>query len=136
MRLLATPMILVVDDDPATRSMLTEVLALEGFQSTSAPDGRKALELLRAGGPYVVALDLVMPYVDGIGLLVALKQMPEVRRCHWIILMSGRVNLNELATTYGADSALVKPFLIEQFLDVVSEGLRRVGHEPGPDTRN
>ena len=136
MRLFGTPVILIVDDDTSTRSLLMEVLSMEGYRAESAPDGRKALELLRTRGPYVVVLDLIMPYMDGLELLTALKSTPDVRRAHWIILMSGRINLKEVAATHGADSSLVKPFHIDQFLDVVNEGLRGLPNCPDPDSRN
>ena len=59
------PTILIVDDDPAIRRMLVEVLSLEGYPTETAENGRVALELLAHSGPRVVLLDLLMPEVDG-----------------------------------------------------------------------
>ena len=55
------PTILIVDDDPAIRKMMVEVLNLEGYPTETAENGRVALELLAHSGPRVVVLDLLMP---------------------------------------------------------------------------
>jgi len=57
--------ILVVDDDPDLRSLLTLALADEGYEVRAAPDGRVALDLLEAWPPRVILLDLMMPIMDG-----------------------------------------------------------------------
>ncbi|HEV8191704.1 MAG TPA: response regulator, partial [Ktedonobacterales bacterium] len=55
------PTVLIVDDDPAIRKMLVEVLQLEGYPIETAGDGREALDLLARGGSRVILLDLLMP---------------------------------------------------------------------------
>ncbi|MGH2516763.1 MAG: response regulator transcription factor, partial [Ktedonobacterales bacterium] len=62
-----TPTVLIVDDDPAIRKMLVEMLSLEGYATETATNGREALDQLAASGPRVVLLDLLMPEVDGRG---------------------------------------------------------------------
>src|SRR5260221_225226 len=59
--------VLVVDDDSATRKMLCEVLALEGFATLTAADGQEALEILwKSEEPLVALLDYMMPRMTGV----------------------------------------------------------------------
>ncbi len=66
--------ILVVDDDAATRKGLQDLLAAWGYQVSVASDGAEALERMAEQPPAVVISDLVMPKLDGLGLLAALKR--------------------------------------------------------------
>lgn len=136
MRLLAAPVILIVDDDTGTRQMLTEIFSLEGFQSKQAVDGREAMALMRVSGPYIVLLDVVMPHMDAKDVMAALKSLPQLRQWHWIILMTSRNGLREYAKQLGADAYLRKPFTVEDLLTTVNDALRRWRVQPGYDVRN
>lgn len=115
--------------------MLTMILTEEGYRTETASDGLEALARMRLAGPYVVLLDLMMPY-QGDKVLRALKDQPEVRRQHWIILMSAHTDLSAVAMACGADNFLSKPFNSDQVLTVVQEGLREHPCLPSPDIRN
>lgn len=114
-----TPTVLIVDDDPAIRKMLVEVLSLEGYATETAANGREALEKLSRGGSRVVLLDLLMPEVDGWGVMSALQEMPGERQRHKIIFVSAWANL-ERAQTLSPDGTLVKPFTVNQLLNVLA----------------
>jgi len=64
--------VLIVDDDPDIRLLLRLELAAEGHQIGEAPDGRAALDLIAADRPDLVVLDIMMPVLDGWGVLDAL----------------------------------------------------------------
>jgi two-component system, response regulator, stage 0 sporulation protein F len=113
------PTVLIVDDDPSIRKMLVEVLSLEGYPTETAVNGREALEVLAKSGPRVVLLDLLMPEVDGRGVIASLRAHPEEREKHRIILVSAWTNL-EAARDLAADGALVKPFNVTQLLNVIT----------------
>lgn len=69
------PRALVVDDDEPIRTMIARVLARDGFEVESARDGKEAIEVLDSGGDFdFVILDLMMPRVDGFGVLRYLKE--------------------------------------------------------------
>jgi CheY-like chemotaxis protein len=123
MRLLAAPVILIVDDDTGIRNMLTAVYTMEGYRIETATNGREALERLKRRGPYIVLLGLMMPYMTGEEVLLALKQTPEVRRQHWITLMSAYPDVDKIAVAAGADASLTKPFSLDQLLSLLSGGL-------------
>ena len=62
--------VLVVDDEGATRRLVTMTLRLEGHDVVEAPDGRYALKVLEVEGPFdLVVLDLAMPWIDGWAVL-------------------------------------------------------------------
>jgi len=75
----STGSILIVDDDPVNRLTLTYQLELEGHSVTAATNGRQALAMLRSAPIDLVLLDLVMPELDGFGVLSELKQDPALR---------------------------------------------------------
>lgn len=112
------PTVLIVDDDPAIRKMLVEVLSLEGYPTETAVNGREALDLLARGGARVVLLDLLMPVLDGRGVMTALQADPAERARHKVILVSAVHNL-EGARDLEPDSVLSKPFTVDQLLNVV-----------------
>lgn len=113
------PTVLIVDDDPAIRKMLVEVLSLEGYSTETAVNGRDALErLAQSKAPRIVLLDLLMPEMDGRGVMNALAATPEERARHKIILVSAWANL-EAARDLQADGSLAKPFTVNQLLNML-----------------
>ena len=104
--------VLVVEDEPGIRDFLSLVLAEEGFRVTTAGDGLEALRLVEREPPAIVLTDLMMPRLDGYGLIARLRaaRLP----VRGIIAMSavGAAGQEPL----GADLFLAKPFAIEQLL--------------------
>ena len=68
--------ILVVDDDLYIRELYEEVLKEEGYAVETAKDGEEALAKLKNGGYDLTLLDIMMPRLDGLGVMDALKQNP------------------------------------------------------------
>jgi CheY-like chemotaxis protein len=71
---MAKKKILLVDDDPDIRDVLTMILESRGYQTVSASDGLECLAALRAENPDLILLDLLMPKMDGFAVL---KKLPE-----------------------------------------------------------
>ena len=99
--------VLVVDDDPATRDLLTRFLHREGFAVRSAGDGRSGLALARLLKPRVILLDVMMPQMDGWSVLSAIKAEPELATTP--VVMISFVNEPSLAASLGAEDFLAKP---------------------------
>lgn len=114
-----TPTILIVDDDPAIRQMLTEALSLEGYPTETATNGQEALDKLAASGPRVVLLDLLMPVVDGWEVMRALNSNPAERARHKVVLVSA-VDKLESAKDLQADGMLAKPFNVDKLFAVLT----------------
>jgi two-component system, cell cycle response regulator len=108
------PRILVVDDDAVNRMLLARTLGDQGHAVTTAEDGRQALELLQAdarAGFDVVLLDLVMPEVDGHGVLAHIKSDDALRHIP-VIMISAVDELQSVVRCIeaGATDYLPKPF--------------------------
>src|SRR5262249_4323289 len=117
---MAHPTVLIVDDDSAIRKMLVEVLQLEGYPTETAVNGREALEMLAHAGARVVLLDLLMPVLDGRGVMVELRAKPAERAKHKIVLVSAVHNLEAARDLQAeADGTLPKPFTVPQLLNVL-----------------
>src|SRR5262245_52894721 len=103
--------VLVVDDDPLNRMLLTRGLEQEGHRVGSAANGQEALEILRENPFDVVLLDIVMPELDGVSVLERLKRDPVLQ--HVPVIMISAVD--EIDTVVhciemGAEDYLPKPF--------------------------
>jgi class 3 adenylate cyclase/CheY-like chemotaxis protein len=103
--------ILVVDDDAVNRRMLTGLLEDDGHRVDTAVDGRQALERLHADRFDLALLDVVMPKLDGYGVLAHMKEDEALR--HVPVLMITALDDLQSAVRcieLGADDYLVKPF--------------------------
>ncbi len=77
--------ILVVDDDPAVRALLSRYLQLEGYEVIEASDGAAALDSIKEHPPDLVLLDRVLPGEDGLDVLTRLRRENDVP----VILLTG-----------------------------------------------
>ena len=116
--------ILVVDDETAARSALTELLRDEDFDVQSAGDGFKAIGRLDNWTPDIMITDLKMPGMDGIQLMEKVRErIPDIS----VIVMTafGTVESAVEAIQQGADDYLTKPLHLGQLLVVVERVLER-----------
>jgi len=117
--------ILIVDDEIVIRELMTDILADEGYDVESAPNGREALELLRRKKDFVVLFtDIMMPEMDGIELIrEARKVMPAIVP----IVMTGYATLEtaRAAVKEGAYDYVLKPFNLSEIKMAVSNALER-----------
>ena len=119
------PRILIVDDDPMQRALISKALAGGGHESLFAADGRAALELCQHTSVDLVVTDMVMPELDGLELLKALMEdHPKIP----IIAISGTSaeKLNKSAR-FGAHAILVKPLNPEDLLREIERALEGEG---------
>jgi signal transduction histidine kinase/DNA-binding response OmpR family regulator len=87
--------VLVVDDDPAVRRLVLETLGADGLELTEAVDGESALEEIAAHRPDAVVLDLMMPGIDGFGVLERLQADPETKLLPVVVLTARRLSASE-----------------------------------------
>ena len=129
--------VLVVDDDPAQRDLMTRFLEREGFAARTAADGRSGLELARVLRPRAILLDVTMPGLDGWSVLSALKADPELAKIP--VVMVTFAEERGLAASLGAADYVPKPVRWERFRRVM-ERFREAGGDVlvvdhDPDTR-
>jgi CheY-like chemotaxis protein len=113
--------ILVVEDDPSVRDVVTEALELAGYRVRAVGDGRQALEIVGQERPLVVLLDLMMPGLDG---WQAQERLAELAPDVPLIVMSALARAQARADRYRAAGYLPKPFNIDELLDVVERAIR------------
>jgi CheY-like chemotaxis protein len=115
----ATHTVLVVDDEPAIRQLLNDLLSAEGHAVLSATDGRNALDQLHSGArPCLILLDLMMPLLDGWQTAEQLRRDPELRTIPFAVIAA---NPRYEADAYrmGAAAWLGKPLEISALLETV-----------------
>ncbi len=114
--------ILVVDDDPATRTLVGDVLALEGHDVSLVADGFAALRQLQAQRPDCLVLDVMMPGMDGHTVLERLRTVPGCRDLPVIMLTAVTdPSLAWQAWSQGVAAFMSKPFTAADLLDRVAE---------------
>lgn len=101
---------LVVDDDPNIRKMIIAALRRDGYSFQEAANGRDALDLMRAGQPDVVVLDLMMPVLSGWDVLKEREHDPRLRGIPVIIVSANRDPELAVAVDKGICAFLPKPF--------------------------
>jgi CheY-like chemotaxis protein len=108
--------ILVVDDDDNVRNMLCTVLVAEGFHAIGAFDGLDALQRLRRDGPPALMLvDLMMPRMNGEGLILAMHQDPLLARIP-VVIVSGQQQARDPESLPRVDACLNKPIELDELL--------------------
>ncbi|MFN5995767.1 MAG: phosphate regulon transcriptional regulator PhoB [Paracoccaceae bacterium] len=121
------PRVLLVEDEPAQRTVLAYNLEAEGFAVTQADNGEDAMVLVDEEDPDIIILDWMMPKVSGIEVCRRLKMRPETRGIP-IIMLSARAEevdrIRGLET--GADDYVVKPYSVLELMARARAQLRRV----------
>jgi DNA-binding response OmpR family regulator len=110
--------VLIVDDEPDILLMLRVNLEAEGYQTALAADGETALRRIADERPDVVLLDVMMPAVDGWGVLEALASD---LYSHRVIVVSAKSSERDItrALELGASAYLRKPFDVDELLELV-----------------
>ncbi|MEZ5282447.1 MAG: response regulator transcription factor [Acidimicrobiales bacterium] len=117
------PSILVVDDDPKIRDLVSSYLAAEGYEVAGASDGAQAIQRVRALEPDLVVMDVVMPGIDGIEALRQVRTFSDV----YVIMLTARSEETDklIGLSVGADDYLTKPFSPRELVARVKAVLRR-----------
>jgi PAS domain S-box-containing protein len=120
----APPHILIADDNADMRQYLARILG-QSYQVELVPDGAVALERVRAGEPDLVLSDVMMPTLDGFGLLAAIRGDEHTRSIP-VVLLSARAGEEARieGLQAGADDYLVKPFSARELLASVASQLQ------------
>ncbi|MBU7585196.1 MAG: response regulator [Nostoc sp. TH1S01] len=119
--------ILVIEDEIQICSNIQQILSLSDFQTISANNGVDGLRLAKSEKPDLICCDIMMPDLDGYGVLKALRQDPETDSIP-VILLTAKVERGDLrqGMELGADDYITKPFSPEELLKAIEMRLARV----------
>jgi len=121
--------VLVVDDEPMVRDVLSRYLTREGFAVSAAADGHEALEMIRSDAPDVILLDLMLPRLSGLDVLRTVRMDGDLP----IIILSAKATEQERiqGLQLGADDYVVKPYSPGEVVARVHAVLRRTAPSGG-----
>jgi YesN/AraC family two-component response regulator len=118
--------ILVIEDEVQTLNIFLRCLEFEGFRAYGAKGGAEGIELARSCQPDLIVCDILMPDLDGYGVLSTLRRSPQTAGIPFIFL-TAKVTMVDLrqGMELGADDYLTKPCTVEQFLAAIATRLQR-----------
>ncbi len=120
------PLVLVVEDEPAQREVLSYNFEAEGFRVAQAGNGEEALILVDEVAPDVIVLDWMLPNVSGIEVCRRLKSRAETRGVPIIMLSARSEEVDRVrGLETGADDYVIKPYSLVELLARVRAQLRR-----------
>ncbi len=118
--------ILVIEDEPEMRRNIAALLRYHDYEPIEAENGRKGVELARQENPDVILCDVMMPELDGYGVLQALQQEPALALIPFIFL-TAKGDKDDLRSgmNLGADDYLTKPVANADLVRAIEARLRR-----------
>ncbi len=113
--------LLVVDDSPSVRRVVSNMLKQHGWEVQMARDGVEALEMISYETPAAVLLDIEMPRMDGYELISTVRAQEQYRTLPLIVLTSrAAAKHQQRAMTLGASAYVVKPYQDEELLNIIN----------------
>jgi chemotaxis protein histidine kinase CheA/CheY-like chemotaxis protein len=113
--------VLVVDDSPSVRRVVSNMLKAHGWEVQTARDGVEALEVIARQMPAAVLLDIEMPRMDGYELMATVRSQEQYRHLPLIVLTSRAATKHQQrALQLGADAYVVKPYQDEELLSTIA----------------
>jgi DNA-binding response OmpR family regulator len=127
-----TRKILVVDDDPSVRAMVSKYLAQNGFSVVHTDNGSEALILVRESHPDIILVDAQMPGLDGHAVCRMLKKEATTTSTPVIIMSGSRIEEKDVLAGFegGADDYILKPFSLPVLKARIQAVLRRYSASP------
>lgn len=116
--------VLIVDDDPGIRMLLSKFLQREGFETIMAQNGLEGVESAKKLQPDLIIMDVVMPQMDGLTAARLIKFYKPLSEVPILFLTAKDADKEiELAQEVRAEVYITKPFDVRQVIDVVRETL-------------
>ena len=118
--------ILIIEDSLDVLENTEELLSLAGYETITASNGIEGLEKARNEQPDLVLCDILMPRLDGYGVLQAFQTISELKEVPFVF-MTAKSQRSDFRTgmDLGADDYLTKPFTGEELLKVVTSRLKK-----------
>ncbi|MDB5391119.1 MAG: response regulator [Planctomycetaceae bacterium] len=128
-------LLLVVDDSPTGRRIVSEALRAHGYDVITAEDGEQALDLAFRRKPNLIVLDIVLPKQNGFQVCRRLKAEPHTRQVK-VVLLSSKILATDKqwGMKQGADGYVTKPFVLPELLAVIDQLLIEDQKAPESDS--
>ena len=112
--------ILVIEDEVFIRENLIELLEIEGFQAIGAENGHQGVQFAKEHQPDLILCDVMMPELDGYGVLVTLREDPATKTIPFMFLTASadRSNLQKIREM-GMNDYILKPFNVDKLLAAI-----------------
>ena len=118
--------ILLIEDSADMRVYTSEILELAAYKVLTAKNGKEGLELAKKHNPGIILCDIMMPELDGYGVLRALENIPDMAGVPFVFITSKSEKKDfRNGMDLGADDYLVKPFTGDELLKVVNARLKK-----------
>lgn len=119
--------LLIVEDDRDILKLLDATLTFKGYRVITAHNGREALEVIQLKRPAIVITDIMMPMLDGFGLVHRLRINPETRDIPVVFITATFMTPEdkEFALNIGATRFIQKPVDLDKFLITIAELLKK-----------
>lgn len=119
--------ILLIEDNTEVRENMAEILELAGYKVSMAPDGKQGVERVRESKPDLIVCDIMMPVLDGYGVLHLLSKDPGTSNIPFIFLTAKaeRTDMRK-GMEMGADDYLTKPFDKSELLNAIESRLKKI----------
>lgn len=116
--------ILILEDDPSVRTLLIKALSARGYEVRSAEDGLAGLTMLEAWTPDLLIVDVMMPRLDGMTFVRAIKGRGETKPIPVIFLTARNDPKSMIAgINLGARYYITKPFVVEELIGKIQKAL-------------
>jgi two-component system response regulator ResD len=125
--------VLVVDDEPTIVEIVGRYMERAGFETYTAPDGYKALDVATEHRPDLVVLDVMLPGIDGIEVMERLQERPGPPIAVILLTARGEESDRLVGLRNGADDYVVKPFSSAELVARVEAVLRRTAPPAGAE---
>ncbi len=118
--------ILIIEDNNDIRENIAEILELAGYDCLTAPDGKQGIEMAQSELPDLIICDIMMPELDGYGVLHILNKKEDTARIPFIFLTAKteRADMRK-GMVMGADDYITKPFDDTELLDAIETRFRK-----------
>lgn len=118
--------IVIIEDSEDIRENTAELLELSGYDVITASDGLEGVRLIKSQLPDLIICDIMMPHLDGFGVLQVLSQSPELSKIPFIFL-TAKTDRSDLrkGMELGADDFLTKPFQEVELLKAIEVRLKK-----------
>ena len=121
---MAAQTILILEDDPSVRTLLVKTLSARGYEVRAAEDGLAGLTMLEAWTPDLLIVDVMMPRLDGMTFVRAIKARNDTKPIPVIFLTAKNDPKSMIAgINLGARYYITKPFVVEELISKIQKAL-------------